>query len=106
MSERFLCLESEIKEGEIIAKRCGDLMLAATKIQGVPFVFEDHCPHAGAPLSEGTIDEQTVVCPWHAGIFCLKTGKVLASPPLKGIKTYSVFVKEERVYLNLAAGSP
>ena len=33
------------------------------------------CPHSGGPLSEGTIENGVVTCPWHAWQFNVSTGK-------------------------------
>ena len=36
--------------------------------------FDDVCPHAGAPLSEGVVREGHVVCAWHGFRFDARTG--------------------------------
>jgi len=36
--------------------------------------FEDACPHAGAPLSEGVCKDGEVVCSWHGFRFDAATG--------------------------------
>jgi nitrite reductase/ring-hydroxylating ferredoxin subunit/uncharacterized membrane protein len=38
------------------------------------------CSHLGGPLSEGTLKDGSVVCPWHASEFALADGKVLNGP--------------------------
>jgi nitrite reductase/ring-hydroxylating ferredoxin subunit len=38
------------------------------------YAVGDSCPHMGASLSEGFIDGNAVVCPWHGWIFSLETG--------------------------------
>ncbi len=42
----------------------------------------DKCSHRGGPLHEGEIDPstETVICPWHASEFKLKTGKIVRGP--------------------------
>jgi len=37
--------------------------------------FEDVCPHAGAPLSEGVCKDGEVVCSWHGFRFDAATGE-------------------------------
>jgi nitrite reductase/ring-hydroxylating ferredoxin subunit len=44
-------------------------------------VIDDHCPHAGASLSAGCLDRETidppntcVVCPWHGWAFDVNSG--------------------------------
>jgi nitrite reductase/ring-hydroxylating ferredoxin subunit/uncharacterized membrane protein len=38
------------------------------------------CAHLGGPLSEGTLKDGTVVCPWHASEFRLNDGSVVNGP--------------------------
>jgi nitrite reductase/ring-hydroxylating ferredoxin subunit/uncharacterized membrane protein len=38
------------------------------------------CAHLGGPLSEGTLKENSVVCPWHQSEFALNDGAVINGP--------------------------
>ncbi len=38
------------------------------------------CSHLGGPLSEGTLKDGSVVCPWHGSEFALDDGHVIAGP--------------------------
>ena len=51
-----------------------------TWVDGEPYAVEDACNHAGASLSEGELDEsgKCIVCPMHAYVFELTTGKCVA----------------------------
>jgi nitrite reductase/ring-hydroxylating ferredoxin subunit len=51
-----------------------------TLVDGQPCAVEDACNHAGASLSEGELDDdgKCIVCPMHAYVFELKTGKCVA----------------------------
>lgn len=40
----------------------------------------DTCSHLGGPLSEGTLEGDTVVCPWHGSRFSLEDGRVIDGP--------------------------
>ena len=42
--------------------------------------LDDACPHAGAPLSEGVLDEGAVTCTWHGWSFRLTDGVCLDQP--------------------------
>lgn len=48
-------------------------------VDGEVFAIEDACNHAGASLAEGWLEGKCVVCPMHAYVFELTTGK-LARP--------------------------
>ncbi len=38
-------------------------------------VLDDRCPHAGASLSAGHIEEGCIICPWHHWAFDINSGK-------------------------------
>ena len=53
------------------------------------FAIEDACNHAGASLAEGWLEGECVVCPMHAYVFELRTGRLLRPRGLCGDqKTY------------------
>lgn len=45
-------------------------------VNGEVFAIEDACNHAGASLAEGWIEGGCVVCPMHAYVFELRTGRL------------------------------
>lgn len=67
--------------------------LAVFHSDGQFFVTDDTCSHGAASLSEGTLDEGKINCPWHSGSFCLKTGAALTFPETAAIRTYPVVLE-------------
>lgn len=59
------------------------------------------CPHLGGPLDEGEIDGETVTCPWHGSVFCLKDGKLLHGPATAPVESYEVKVQKGRVSIRV-----
>lgn len=48
-------------------------------VSGQFYALDNTCSHAGGPLCEGTVeDSATIVCPWHASRFDMKTGAVVS----------------------------
>jgi nitrite reductase/ring-hydroxylating ferredoxin subunit len=47
-------------------------------VGGEPVALEDACNHAGASLCDGDRDGDCVVCPMHAYVFELRTGRLVA----------------------------
>jgi nitrite reductase/ring-hydroxylating ferredoxin subunit/uncharacterized membrane protein len=46
----------------------------------VVHALKDTCSHLGGPLSEGTLGDGTIECPWHASVFRLSDGAVVHGP--------------------------
>lgn len=44
------------------------------------FALAETCSHFGAPLSEGKLEGDSIVCPWHSSRFDLATGEVINGP--------------------------
>lgn len=62
--------------------------------------IDDYCPHMGASLAEGTVQDNVVECPWHGWQFRLTDGKWVNSPKLS-IGCYPVRVQGDDVQVNL-----
>jgi nitrite reductase/ring-hydroxylating ferredoxin subunit/uncharacterized membrane protein len=56
----------------------GDVLVA--RQNGRLCALVHSCSHLGGPLSEGTLKDGSVVCPWHGSEFALATGEVLNGP--------------------------
>ena len=57
--------------------------------------------HARASLSDGTVDIATCIltCPWHQGMFDLRTGKPAGGPPVVPLRTYEVTIDGNRAVI-------
>ena len=55
------------------------------------------CTHFGGPLDEGKIEGDTVTCPWHGSVFCLRDGKVLHGPATMPEPAFEVRVQDGRI---------
>ncbi|MDP9436655.1 MAG: Rieske 2Fe-2S domain-containing protein, partial [Actinomycetota bacterium] len=53
----------------------------------------DTCSHQGQPLSEGTVDGDTVVCAAHAATFDLATGRSVGIPEVAAIPVYACTIE-------------
>ncbi len=57
-----------------------DIEVAVFRSDGTLYAIEGRCPHKGASLGNGTLENGQVTCPWHDWKFDLKTGAGLTSP--------------------------
>jgi nitrite reductase/ring-hydroxylating ferredoxin subunit len=65
----------------------------AAVVGGAYYAFEDICPHRQCSLAEGRLDGKTVTCPCHGSEFDVATGKRLAGPAPRDIRTYPVHLE-------------
>lgn len=78
--------------------------IAVYHIGGVLYAAGDVCPHAGARLSQGTLDRSTITCPLHGSQFDVRTGERLRGPADDPIPVCTVEVTDGTAYLVLGAG--
>lgn len=77
----------------------GTMEVAVFKLEnGEIRAIENRCPHKGGVLAEGMLSGEYVFCPMHDWKISVKDGKV-QSPDVGCVKSYSVEVKGERVYI-------
>lgn len=89
-----LCKASELTEGEGKFVDLGEVQLAVFLKDGKIHAFQDNCPHAGASLSGGFIEEGNITCPWHYWTFKLDDGTMVGGGRAK-IKIYSTRIVGE-----------
>ncbi len=63
------------------------------------FAIDDTCTHAQSSLAEGYLEGETVECAFHSARFCLRTGKVLAPPAPRPVRTYPVKIEGGAVFV-------
>jgi nitrite reductase (NADH) small subunit len=86
-----------IPEGEGASFQLGNRLVAVFNHQGKYLAIDDLCPHMGASLGAGCLDEEGVVtCPWHAWRFDATTGKWADNPRLS-IDTFEVRVQGDEI---------
>ena len=69
-----------IPEGQGRAFSVDGKMVAVFLRQGEYHAIDDFCPHMGASLAAGYLEDDAVICPWHAWRFCVKDGLWLDNP--------------------------
>ena len=63
-----------IPEGRGEAFAVNGRMVAVFNEGGQYWAIDDFCPHMGASLSGGHLEEGIVACPWHLWRFCVRDG--------------------------------
>ena len=90
-----------IPEGQGASFTVGDRLVAVFNRGGVYHAIDDLCPHMGASLGAGELDEQGVVtCPWHAWRFDVCNGTWCDNPRLS-IETYPTRIEGDQIQVQL-----
>ena len=76
--------------------------ILVVNIDGNYYAVNDTCTHAGASLSEGSLDGTIVTCGWHGAKFDCKTGKLSAFPAkIKDLNSYKVVIESENIFVEV-----
>ncbi len=96
-----LCDKSLLAIGELQSFKVRGHEVLAAYVVGKIYCLEGRCTHAGAPLSEGSINGEVLTCPWHYSQFNVTNGDVIKGPTNKPLKTYKVEEKENAIFVDL-----
>ena len=80
-----------------IAMIAGGVAVVLVKQGHSIHALRETCTHLGGPLSEGTIEGDSIRCPWHGSRFCLKDGHVLDGPAVFPERSFDVRVREGQI---------
>ena len=83
---------ADLQPGQIKLVSVDGAAVAVYNADGTFYATQDECSHADGPLSEGELDGCTVICPWHASCFDVRTGAVLKGPATEPLRVYRVDV--------------
>lgn len=92
-----VCPLAELPPGGRRSVEVEGALILVVNAGGQLYAVEDVCTHDGAPLGEGGIEGDAVVCPRHGARFCLRTGAVLAPPAYAPIATFPLRVQDGMV---------
>jgi nitrite reductase/ring-hydroxylating ferredoxin subunit len=91
----------DVDEDDIIQVRAGDAVLALYRVGDTLYATDDCCTHQQASLSDGYLQDDTIECPRHQGIFHIPTGRALSPPVTEDLRVYPVRVERDRVWVRV-----
>ena len=65
------------------------------------YATDGMCTHEAVHLEDGLVIDGEIECPMHQGIFNIKSGKAISPPACDDLKTYSVKVEGEKLYIQI-----
>jgi NADPH-dependent 2,4-dienoyl-CoA reductase/sulfur reductase-like enzyme/nitrite reductase/ring-hydroxylating ferredoxin subunit len=95
--EVTLIKDSELKDGEMKTFEVEGGQVLLVNSRGNFYAIGAKCTHYGAPLEQGALSEDRIVCPWHHAAFDFKTGLMKEPPALDHLATFKVKIENGKV---------
>ncbi len=96
--------KDQLKENRVMTVIAGRKQFCLTRFEGKICALDNHCPHQGGPLGEGSIENGILRCPWHGWDYHPCTGKAPGFDD--GVETYRVVEKEDGIYVGVPEEGP
>lgn len=89
-----------IEDGTGQAFNVGGTMVAVFNCGGQYYAINDFCPHMGASLAGGYVEDETITCPWHAWRFRVTDGAWMDNPKVS-TESYEVRVEGDEIQVRV-----
>jgi nitrite reductase/ring-hydroxylating ferredoxin subunit len=96
-----LCSESDVVENWVRRFVVEGKEILVGKLRGKYHALDERRTHRGGPLSEGSLEDGVITCPWHYGQFDLATGEVRGPPPAEPLKSYELRVEGSDILVSI-----
>ncbi len=71
---RLCGVEEAPAEGKLAAAEARGVAICLARVRGELAAVDNVCPHRRAPLAEGWLEGDKLVCPWHSWSFDVRSG--------------------------------
>ena len=94
----------ELPEGRVTTVAAGHQGASrSSTTTGVLGALDNHCPHQGGPLGEGSIENGLLRCPWHGYDYCPLDRQVARRSTTRRPR-YPLEVRDGGVYVGVRRG--
>lgn len=90
---------ADVPEGKPTKVMFGPTAVMVVRRGEVVHALKDTCSHAGGPLSEGLLKDDTITCPWHFSTFRLRDGAVVHGPAGSRQVSYAARIGGDQIEL-------
>ena len=88
---------AEVPEGVPTKVMFGATAVMLVRRGDAVHALKETCSHAGGPLSEGELKDETITCPWHFSTFRLADGSVVHGPASSRQVSYRARINGDQV---------
>lgn len=75
----------------------GEAPVVVFRHRGDVLALDARCPHRGAPMDEGALDDGCITCPWHGSTFRVTDGSLVRGPSTVDLPAYECRVVADDV---------
>jgi nitrite reductase/ring-hydroxylating ferredoxin subunit/uncharacterized membrane protein len=93
--------ESDLQDGTLTQARAGGAAIAVVRLGGRLHALADRCSHRGCSLSEGRIENDTIICPCHGSTFRLD-GSIVRGPATAPQPTFQIRLDDGMIQIRKA----
>jgi nitrite reductase/ring-hydroxylating ferredoxin subunit/uncharacterized membrane protein len=97
--EEWTAARGGVPTESLSARTVGGVRVMVAETEQGRFALADRCSHRGGPLSDGTLDDGCVTCPWHGSRFDVETGIPTRGPASIPQPTYETRVTDNKLEL-------
>lgn len=102
MGKVIVAKTSDVAPGTLHKASIDGREILVVNIGGKYYAMDDTCTHAGASLSEGTLDGNIITCGWHGAQFDCKSGNLEKFPAkINNLKSYNVLVESDNLFVEV-----
>src|SRR5215470_8752180 len=92
---------NELADGEMKQVSAEGTNILLSRVKGQYHAVGAFCPHYGAPLVDGVLNGERVVCPWHHSCFNVTTGDLQDPPALDALPSYEIKLENDQVIIRI-----
>lgn len=87
-------------DGDVVRLSEGSYDIALFRVGLELRAIDNACPHQGASLCDGWVEDGVVACPWHAWQFDTRSGECLSVPD-RDVAVYAVEMQGDKAVIQL-----
>jgi len=92
---------SELKDGDMKEVTVEGTNVLLARVEGWCYAVGAYCTHYGAPLVDGYLSGDRIVCPWHHACFDARKGTCEEPPALNSLPSFEIEIIGEKIYVNV-----
>ncbi len=91
----------QVPEGTLLGVEPDGHRICLVNVEGEIYALQDNCSHQDFPLSAGVLEDGRVECAWHGAKFDPASGRAVALPAIRPVKTFAVRVDGDDILVDL-----